>query len=202
MSYKHHNSRAQSEKQCRRRDASSSQKTRRGIEGEKNGRRRYREVLLPERSSRRENDVRASFIIFFSSSKKPTRVSAPSPKASLGRRTVCGRTEQRRPPVSKRYETKVRMVWGSFLIAAAALKTPTRNGYNAQGVNLTFCGSLSSFYCPPHLQSLHYCNTTARLLRNIRPPPPTPRVNAIHHTILVMAIACKGKGAGALHPLQ
>jgi len=32
------------------------------------------------------------------------------------------------------------MVWGSFLIAiaAAALKTPTRNGYNAQGVNLNF----------------------------------------------------------------
>jgi len=30
------------------------------------------------------------------------------------------------------------MVWGSFLIAAAALKTRTRNGYNAQGVNLTF----------------------------------------------------------------
>jgi len=35
--------------------------------------------------------------------------------------------------------TKVRIgrgyLWGSFLIAAAALKTPTRNGYNAQGVN-------------------------------------------------------------------
>ena len=31
------------------------------------------------------------------------------------------------------------MVWESFFIAAAALKTPTRNGYNAQGVNLTFC---------------------------------------------------------------
>jgi len=30
------------------------------------------------------------------------------------------------------------MVWGSFLIAAATLKAPTRNGYNAQGVNLTF----------------------------------------------------------------
>jgi len=30
------------------------------------------------------------------------------------------------------------MVWGNFLIAAAALKTLTRNGYNAQGVNLTF----------------------------------------------------------------
>jgi len=70
--------------------------------------------------------------------KEPTRVAAPSPRASLGRRTVCGRTEQRRPPVSKRYKTKVRMVWGSFLIAAAAFKTPTRNGYNAQGGNLTF----------------------------------------------------------------
>jgi len=69
---------------------------------------------------------------------QPTRVAAPSPRASLGRRTVCGRKEQHRPPVSKRYESKVRMVWGSFLIAAAALKTPTRNGYNAQGVNLTF----------------------------------------------------------------
>jgi len=30
-------------------------------------------------------------------------------------------------------------LWGKFLIAAAALKTPTRNGYNAQGVNLKFC---------------------------------------------------------------
>ena len=78
---------------------------------------------------------------------KPTRVAAPSPRASLGRRTVCGRTEQRRPPVSKRYETKVRMEWESFLIAiaAAALKTPTRNGYNAQGVNLTFCVSFISY---------------------------------------------------------
>jgi len=65
-------------------------------------------------------------------------VAAPSPRAGLGRRTVFGRTEQRRPPVSKRYETKVRMVWGSFVIAAAALKTPTKNGCNAQGVNLTF----------------------------------------------------------------
>jgi len=71
--------------------------------------------------------------------KKPTRVAAPSPRASLGRRTVCGRMEQHRPPVSKRCETKVGMVWGSFLIAAAALKTPTINGYNAQGVHLPFC---------------------------------------------------------------
>jgi len=63
---------------------------------------------------------------------------APAPSASLGRRTVCGRTEQRRPPDLKRYETKVRMVWGSFLFAAAALKTPTINGCNVQGVHLTF----------------------------------------------------------------
>ena len=27
---------------------------------------------------------------------------------------------------------------GSFLIASAALKTPTKNGYNDQGVNLNF----------------------------------------------------------------
>jgi len=67
---------------------------------------------------------------------KPTRVAAPSPRASPGRRMVCGRAEQRTPPGSKRCETKARMVWGSFLIAASALKTPTRNGYTAQGVKL------------------------------------------------------------------
>jgi len=33
-----------------------------------------------------------------------------------------------------------------------------------------YCGSPSSFYRPPHLQSLPYCNTIARPLRNIRPP--------------------------------
>jgi len=35
-----------------------------------------------------------------------------------------------------------RMVWGSFLIAAAALKSATRNSDNAQGVNLTFTSKL------------------------------------------------------------
>ena len=37
--------------------------------------------------------------------------------------------------------TKLRLEWygGGVLIAAAALKTPTRNGDNAQGINLTFC---------------------------------------------------------------
>jgi len=67
---------------------------------------------------------------------KTTRVAAPLPGASLGRRTVCGRTGQRRPKGSKRCENEVRMVWGNVLTAAAALKTPTRNCYNAQGVNL------------------------------------------------------------------
>ena len=56
-------------------------------------------------------------------------VTAPSPRASLGWRTVCGRTKQRRPPVSKRYGTTVRIVWGRILITAAALKTPTIDGY-------------------------------------------------------------------------
>jgi len=41
--------------------------------------------------------------------------------------------------------TKVRIgrgyLWRSFLIAAAALKTPARNGYNAQGVSLNGCVS-------------------------------------------------------------
>ena len=39
---------SRAEKQCRRRGASGGQKTRRGIEGEQPGRRRYRKVLLPE----------------------------------------------------------------------------------------------------------------------------------------------------------
>jgi len=61
-----------------------------------------------------------------------------------------------------------------------------------------YCGSQSSFYCPPQLRSLPYCNTIARLLRNKRPPPPTPPVYSIHHTILVMAIYCKGQIAHGL----
>jgi len=45
---------------------------------------------------------------------------------------------------------------------------------------------------PPHLQSLPYCNNIARPFRNIRPPP-TPRLYAIHHTVLAMAISFKGQ---------
>ena len=47
---------------------------------------------------------------------------------------------------------------------------------------------------PPHLQSLPYCNTIALPLRNIRPPTDLP-FYAIHHTILAMALSCKGQFA-------
>ena len=41
---------------------------------------------------------------------KPTHVAAPSSWASIGRRTVRGRTEQRRSRGLKRYENNVRPV--------------------------------------------------------------------------------------------
>ena len=59
------------------------------------------------------------FRLVFAYCKKPTRVAAPPPRASLGRCMVCGRMEQRRPPVSKRYGTKSRIVWGSFRVKDA-----------------------------------------------------------------------------------
>jgi len=57
------------------------------------------------------------------------------------------------------------MVWGSFLItiAAAARKTPTRNGYNAQGVNLNFRDRRT--------ENLVYPRSTVRI-----PQPPKSRV--------------------------
>jgi len=94
------------------------------------------------------------------------------------------------------YETKVRMVWGSFLIAAAALTTATRNGYNAQGVNLT-----SWLLCT----NQYYSVRTHPLLRYPTPPrdrphycaiyrfPLTPRDCNIYHTILAVAMSCKGQ---------
>ena len=38
------------------------------------------------------------------------------------------------------------------------------------------CTSKSSFYWPLHLHCSHYCNTIARLMRNIRFPPDPPCV--------------------------
>jgi len=103
-------------------------------------------------------------------------VAAPSTRASLGRRTVCGRTEQRMPPVSKRRETKVRMVWGSFLIAAAALKTPTKNGYNSQGVNLTFCLNFS-------YHALMRLSDEGGQVRHSRKPQPK-LANSVEHSMI------------------
>ena len=37
------------------------------------------------------------------------------------------------------------------------------------------CTSQSSFYCPLHLHCSHYCNTIARLRRNIQPPTRLPQ---------------------------
>ena len=56
-----------------------------------------------------------------------------------------------------------------------------------------YCESLSSFYPPLFLQRLSYCNTIARLLHYRRSPTDPPPVNVIHHTLLVMAILCKGQ---------
>ena len=44
-----------------------------------------------------------------------------------------------------------------------------------------YFGSRSSFYAPPYLQSLPYCITIARPLRNILPPTDSSFVYAIHH---------------------
>ena len=51
----------------------------------------------------------------------------------------------------------------------------------------------SSCIAPHHPHCPHYCNTIARLLRNIRIPT-DPTSVCIHHNILVMAISCKGQG--------
>ena len=57
---------------------------------------------------------------------KPTRVAAPSLRASLGRRTACGRTAQRRSQGSKRCETNVSLVWGCFLFCCSSAQNYER----------------------------------------------------------------------------
>jgi len=60
-----------------------------------------------------------------------------------------------------------------------------------------FMWKKSSFYCPlpPALPALlrHYCTSIAQDTTLPRPPP----LYAINHTILVMAISCKGQPAAA-----
>ena len=63
-----------------------------------------------------------------------------------------------------------------------------------------YCGSPSSFYCPPQPAKptlpQHFCTPIARYTT----PRPTPPLYAIHHTLLVMAIWCKGQGAARGRP--
>jgi len=55
------------------------------------------------------------------------------------------------------------------------------------------CGSQSSLYCPPTCKAYpilqYYCTTIAQHT----PPPTDAPLYAIHHTILVIAISCKGQ---------
>jgi len=55
--------------------------------------------------------------------------------------------------------------------ATSAPKAPPHLAFTRYSfTSKLYCGSLSSCYCSPDLQSLPYCNTIARPLRNIRPP--------------------------------
>jgi len=78
----------------------------------------------------------------------PTRMAAPSPTDSLGLRTVCGRTEQRRLPVLKRYETKFRMVWGVFLLLQQRLKLPREVVITPKAATSLFGAESAGFRSP------------------------------------------------------
>ena len=60
-------------------------------------------------------------------------------------------------------------------------------------ISKLYCGSLSSFYCPPPTRNAY---PVAILLHDhcaMYGSPPTLTFYAIHHTPLVMAISCKGQ---------
>jgi len=64
-------------------------------------------------------------------------------------------------------------------------------------VLLVVCARSNRPFTPPaRLHCPHCFNINARLLGNIPPPPPTPVVYDIHHTILVITISCKGQIPG------
>jgi len=63
-----------------------------------------------------------------------------------------------------------------------------------------YCGSQSSYCCPPPTCKAY---PIAILLHDhcaIYALPPTPRQYAIHDTILLMAISCKGQATGGVEP--
>ena len=158
--------------------------------------------------------------------KKPARVAAPSPRASLRRRTVCGRTEQRRP--QGRSVAKLRLEWygGLFLLLQQRSKHPREMVITSKASSSHFCVEQNSacpknctrgvglykilfhfeavvhkstILSPPpaHLHFPPWCNTIARLLLPYKTPLPTSRLYAIHHARLVITISCKGQ-AGRL----
>ena len=58
--------------------------------------------------------------------------------------------------------------------------------------------SLSSFYCPDPPATPTLLQYYRTIIAQYTPPPPTPPSYAIHYTLLVMAILCKGQGEGWL----
>ena len=88
--------------------------------------------------SEKNTDRLVCILIYWS---RGRTVAEGQPRTAYGMRTHGAVVGRRFRSVTK-LTTKVRIgrdyLWGSFLIAAAALKTPTRNCYNAQGVNLNF----------------------------------------------------------------
>ena len=81
--------------------------------------------------------------------------------------------------------TKVRIgrgyLCGSFLIAAAALKTPTRNGYNAQGVNL----NIHVYLCIYIYMHVCECTSTELIATRVNPV----RVGAYARRIVTVCVS-------------
>ena len=57
------------------------------------------------------------------------------------------------------------------------------------------CTIKSFLYCPLHLHCSHYCNTVARLMRNIRPPPDPPCVLAFTRYGLTSSRSCTNQSS-------
>jgi len=99
--------------------------------------------------------------------------------------------------------TKLGFEWygGVFLLLPQRSKHPreiviTPKASTSRFTSRRLWTNQSSLYCPSHLHCPHGCSTIAILLRDIRAPSdlPDPPVYAIHHTILCIAVSCKGYG--------
>jgi len=97
--------------------------------------------------------------------KKLTRVAAPSPRASLGRRTVCGRTEQLSAAgfeALRNYKVRIGRgyLWGSFLMLPQRSKHPRE------------------MVITPKASTSIFVSSIARSLRPSRRPAVAPQVRA------------------------